>query len=273
MNSFFSAFTQKNIVQTASADPRFKNLVSALQKTGLVQTLQGAGPFTVFAPVDAAFAGVDVSRLSQDQLRDLLLYHVVPGNATLQDGAQLRTVQGEVIDVRRENGRLLVNDAVVIAEIPTSNGTIYVIDSVLNAPPDHRVREQVILQKDPYGYLDDYLRKTAGCNYVHVKCHRRRCVRKDPCCNKVVTYGKKFVYSSSSSSSSSSCSSSSSSSCSSSSSWSCSSSSSSSCSSSSSDSWECYRKNSSSSSSSSKSCKPCKKGSKGSWHKAKRRHH
>ena len=128
------------IVDIAVADGRFETLVAALQAAGLVETLQGEGPFTVFAPTDDAFAKLPegtVAALLQDipALTDVLLYHVVAGNVMAADVAQLdaaTTVQGSDVMVTVDGDTVRINDAqVIITDIQAANGTIHVIDAVL----------------------------------------------------------------------------------------------------------------------------------------------
>lgn len=131
----------KNIVETAAADGRFTTLVAAVQAANLTGTLSGTGPFTVFAPTDDAFrklpAGTVETLLKdpQGQLKDILLYHVVPGKlmaADIQQVNVLKTVQGGNLTVTTVNGSVMIDDAkVIIANINTSNGEIHVIDSIL----------------------------------------------------------------------------------------------------------------------------------------------
>ena len=121
-------------------------LVAALSQAGLVETLQGAGPFTVFAPTDAAFtaAGIDLSELTTEAglatLTDILLYHVVSGqvNASdVTDGLVAPAVNGDNLTFAVSNGTVTVNGAnVTIADVATSNGVIHVIDAVLMPPAD-----------------------------------------------------------------------------------------------------------------------------------------
>ncbi len=133
----------KDIVDTAVADGRFKTLVAAAQAAGLVDTLKGKGPFTVFAPSDDAFAKLPagtVDGLLKDpaKLKDILLYHVVAGNVMAADAAKLtsaNTVQGKPIAIKVDGNKVMINDAVVtIADIKTSNGVIHVIDKVILPP-------------------------------------------------------------------------------------------------------------------------------------------
>ncbi len=128
------------IVDIAVGDGRFQTLVAALQAADLVETLQGAGPFTVFAPTDDAFAKLPegtVAALLEDipTLTDILLYHVVSGNVSAADVVKLdmaTTVQGKSVAITVDGDTVRINDAqVIITDIATSNGTIHVIDTVL----------------------------------------------------------------------------------------------------------------------------------------------
>lgn len=129
----------KNIVETAVAANQFKTLVTAVRAAGLADTLQGTGPFTVFAPSDAAFAKLPagtVEGLLKDlpKLKSLLTYHVVSGKVLAKDVAGVKTamtVQGGNLRVDASNG-VKINDAKVTqADIEASNGVIHVIDTVL----------------------------------------------------------------------------------------------------------------------------------------------
>jgi uncharacterized surface protein with fasciclin (FAS1) repeats len=136
-----------DIVDIASANPDFSTLVAALSAAGLVDTLRGDGPFTVFAPTNAAFNAlpdgtVDTLLMPEnvDQLRSILLYHVVPGNITsnqlLGQSMDVATVNGATVRVDGTGGKhsaaVRVNDANVIsADILATNGVIHVIDKVL----------------------------------------------------------------------------------------------------------------------------------------------
>ena len=129
-----------SIADIAAADGRFGTLVAALQAAGLVETLQGARPFTVFAPTDDAFAKLPagtVEALLADipALTEILLYHVVPGNVTAADVVTLDsadTVQGSSVAIKVEGNTVRINDAtVLITDIEAFNGVIHVIDSVL----------------------------------------------------------------------------------------------------------------------------------------------
>ena len=129
----------KDIVDTAVAAGSFKTLAQALQVAGLVQTLKGAGPFTVFAPTDEAFAKIpkaDLDALLKDKakLTAVLSYHVFPGSATAADLKMLKdvgTVQGGHLPIDASKG-LKVGGAIVIKpDVAASNGIIHVIDTVL----------------------------------------------------------------------------------------------------------------------------------------------
>jgi uncharacterized surface protein with fasciclin (FAS1) repeats len=130
----------KNIVQTAVAAGQFKTLASLLKKAGLAGTLQGKGPFTVFAPTDAAFAKVPKATLAalgkdKAKLRAVLLYHVVKGKVTAAQAMKLRsakTVNGKSLAIRTSGGKVLVGGATVTkADVSASNGVIHVINKVL----------------------------------------------------------------------------------------------------------------------------------------------
>lgn len=136
------AAAPKTIVDVAVENGNFKTLVAALQAAGLVETLQGDGPFTVFAPSDAAFARlpagmVDGLLADRQKLTEVLTFHVVSGRVMAGDvvkanGAKPATVNGQALNVMVRDGKVYVNGAqVVTADIVTSNGVIHVIDSVL----------------------------------------------------------------------------------------------------------------------------------------------
>ena len=134
-----SAMT-RTIVQIAAEDGNFTTLVKALKAAGLVETLQGEGPFTVFAPTDAAFAKLpagtlDVLLRDTEKLKAILTHHVLPGRVESKDitgPSSPATVNGDNLRVRPHNGGVFVNDArVVQADIHASNGVIHVIDAVL----------------------------------------------------------------------------------------------------------------------------------------------
>jgi uncharacterized surface protein with fasciclin (FAS1) repeats len=132
----------KDIVDTAVDAGQFKTLAAALKAAGLVDTLKGPGPFTVFAPTDEAFAklppGTVESLLkpeNKEKLVAILTYHVVAGKAMaadVKDGAALKTVNGKDLTASVKDGKVMVGGATVIkADIVASNGVIHVIDAVL----------------------------------------------------------------------------------------------------------------------------------------------
>jgi uncharacterized surface protein with fasciclin (FAS1) repeats len=130
---------EKDIVDTAVAAGNFKTLASALQTAGLVDTLKGKGPFTVFAPTDEAFAKIpkaDLDALLKDKakLAAVLTYHVVPGKVMAADVVKLKeakTVQGGSVTIDATKGVKVDGANVVKADIAASNGVIHVIDSVI----------------------------------------------------------------------------------------------------------------------------------------------
>jgi uncharacterized surface protein with fasciclin (FAS1) repeats len=147
-------YANKNIVQNAINSRDHTTLVAAVKAAGLVDTLQGAGPFTVFAPVNAAFdklPGGTVDTLlrpeNKDQLVKVLTYHVVAGKVSSSDlvkmikvgggKAELKTVEGGKITASVQNGKVILTDekggiaTVTIADVYQSNGVIHVVDSVL----------------------------------------------------------------------------------------------------------------------------------------------
>jgi uncharacterized surface protein with fasciclin (FAS1) repeats len=137
----------KDIVDTAVANGSFKTLATALKAAGLVDTLKGAGPFTVFAPTDAAFAKLPAGTVetllkpeNRDRLRRVLTYHVVPGKVGSTDVTKLSTakaVSGDTLNIAVKNGKVMVNNAnVVTADVGASNGVIHVIDTVI-LPPEN----------------------------------------------------------------------------------------------------------------------------------------
>jgi len=130
----------RTIAAIVANDPNFSTLLSAVQAAGLVDTLSGAGPYTVFAPTNAAFAKIpqaDLQALLNDRekLRAVLLYHVVPGRVTSAQVTKLSsatTAQGGALDISTMNGAVMVNDArVTRVDIGASNGVIHVVDTVL----------------------------------------------------------------------------------------------------------------------------------------------
>jgi uncharacterized surface protein with fasciclin (FAS1) repeats len=130
----------KDIVDTAVAAGSFKTLATALGEAGLVATLKGPGPFTVFAPTDEAFAKLPAGALEKllgdkEKLKAVLLYHVVSGKVTAQDVVKLtsaKTVQGGTVAISAKGGKVMVNaSTVATADVMASNGVIHVIDTVL----------------------------------------------------------------------------------------------------------------------------------------------
>ncbi len=132
----------KDIVGTAIAAGQFKTLVTALKAAGLVDTLKGKGPFTVFAPTDSAFAklpeGTVASLLKPEnkaKLTGILTYHVVAGDVKAADVVKLttaKTLNGGSVTIAANDGVVKIDDATVVkADIATTNGTIHVIDTVL----------------------------------------------------------------------------------------------------------------------------------------------
>ena len=132
----------KDIVGVAVEAGSFTTLVAALQAAGLVETLQGKGPFTVFAPTDAAFAKlptgtVEALLADKEQLIAILTYHVVPGKVTAADVIKMgrgnpATVNGQTLAINVSSGKVYVNDATVVtADVMATNGVIHVIDTVV----------------------------------------------------------------------------------------------------------------------------------------------
>jgi uncharacterized surface protein with fasciclin (FAS1) repeats len=132
----------KDIVDTAVAAGSFKTLTAALEAAGLVGTLKGKGPFTVFAPTDQAFAKLPAGTVesllkpaNKQKLTAILTYHVVAGNVKAADVIKLssaKTLNGESVTIKVVGGKVLINGATVVkADIAATNGTIHVIDTVL----------------------------------------------------------------------------------------------------------------------------------------------
>ena len=156
-----------DIAMTASATTIHNSLVAALAQAELVATLQGDGPFTVFAPTDDAFAaaGIDLAALDTEEgkaaLTDILLYHVVSGavpSSAVTDGMSAAAVNGDDLSFTVGEG-VMVNDAnVVLADVPASNGVIHVIDKVLMPPADEPVIPEgcdYVIGIDESGYAYD----------------------------------------------------------------------------------------------------------------------
>jgi len=145
IGSTFARATNQDIVDTAVGAGQFKTLAAALQAAGLVDTLKGPGPFTVFAPTDAAFAKLPAGTLesllkpeNKAKLTAILTYHVVPGAVKAEQVTKLdeaKTVNGAMVKVSTDHGKVMINNAnVVKADIPASNGVIHVIDTVILPP-------------------------------------------------------------------------------------------------------------------------------------------
>ena len=132
---------QGDIVAVASSAGSFKTLVAAVKAAGLVDTLQGKGPFTVFAPTDEAFAKLPAGTVedllkpeNKEKLVAILTYHVVPGKVMAADVKTMmaKTVSGKELSIKVDDGKVTVNDAKVIkTDVAASNGVIHVIDTVL----------------------------------------------------------------------------------------------------------------------------------------------
>lgn len=133
---------KKDIVDVAAANGSFSTLVAAVKAAGLVNTLKGDGPFTVFAPTDEAFAKLPAGTIenllkseNKDKLTAILTYHVVSGKVMAADVVKLdsaATVQGQSVNVTTNDGSVMINNAnVVMADVKASNGVIHVIDTVL----------------------------------------------------------------------------------------------------------------------------------------------
>jgi uncharacterized surface protein with fasciclin (FAS1) repeats len=138
-----SATQQRTIAQTAAGSPQFSTLTTLLKKAGLVSTLGRSGPYTVFAPTNAAFAKVPKQTLNalladKAKLKAVLLYHVVPGKVTAAKVVKLtsaKTANGEPVRIRVKGSAVYVNGArVTKADVMAANGVIHVIDSVLVPP-------------------------------------------------------------------------------------------------------------------------------------------
>jgi uncharacterized surface protein with fasciclin (FAS1) repeats len=140
-------YPSKNIVENAVNSKDHTTLVTAVKAAGLVDTLAGPGPFTVFAPTNAAFGKLPAGTVdtlvkpeSKATLTKILTYHVVPGKleaADLKDGQKLTTVEGEQLTVKKSGGKVMIVDAkggastVTIPNVNQSNGVIHVVDTVL----------------------------------------------------------------------------------------------------------------------------------------------
>jgi uncharacterized surface protein with fasciclin (FAS1) repeats len=133
-----------DIVDTAVAAGSFTTLAAALEAAGLVETLKGEGPFTVFAPTDAAFAALPAGTVenlllpeNKDQLVAILTYHVVPGkvmSTDLTEGMKAATVQGGEVTITLDGGPKVNGAVISMPDVAASNGVIHVIDSVILPP-------------------------------------------------------------------------------------------------------------------------------------------
>lgn len=136
----------KNIVDIAAGNPDFTSLVAAIKAAGLVETLSGPGRFTVFAPVDSAFAALPAGTLdsllkpeSREQLAAILTYHVVPGSLFAREvkGGEVTTVNGARFTISLDKDSVMITDGrggkakVIQADVAATNGVIHVIDGVL----------------------------------------------------------------------------------------------------------------------------------------------
>lgn len=148
---------EQDIVEIALGNEDFSILVSALQQAELVETLQGEGPFTVFAPTNDAFAALleelDITAeelLAQPDLANVLTYHVVPGNvmaADLTDGMEAETVNGEMVTFDL-SGDPMVNESMIVdTDIAATNGVIHVIDTVL-VPSNFSLQEVAVEEEE-----------------------------------------------------------------------------------------------------------------------------
>ena len=133
----FNALAQ-DIVDTAVKAGNFKTLVAAVQAAGLVDTLKGPGPFTVFAPTDEAFAKIPKATLDslladKAALTKVLTYHVVPGKVMAKDvmAGKVKTVQGQELTVATSGGVMVDQSKVIATDVAASNGVIHAIDTVL----------------------------------------------------------------------------------------------------------------------------------------------
>ncbi|MEC7753419.1 MAG: fasciclin domain-containing protein [Bacteroidota bacterium] len=135
----------KDIVDMAAGNENLSTLVAAVKAAGLVETLKGDGPFTVFAPTNEAFAALPDGTLemllkpeNKDKLIAILTYHVVAAkvmSTDLSNGQKAKTVQGEQVSVMINNGRVMISGAqVVVADVKASNGVVHVINKVILPP-------------------------------------------------------------------------------------------------------------------------------------------
>jgi len=140
----------KDIVETAVEAGQFKTLAVALTEAGLIETLKGEGPFTVFAPTDEAFAKIPKATLdnllkNKKQLTKVLLYHVVPGKVTAEQVVKVdeaKTAEGASVKIAVKDGTVMVDNAKVVkTDIIASNGVIHVIDTVIMPPAEQKMKK------------------------------------------------------------------------------------------------------------------------------------
>lgn len=137
----------QSIVQIAASNPQFSTLVTALQAAGLVETLEGEGPFTVFAPTNEAFAKLPAGTIenllkpeNKQVLVDILTYHVTPGKVKAKDvaklnGKEIKMVNGKPAKITVKDGKVFIEGAQIITtDIMAKNGVIHVIDTVITPP-------------------------------------------------------------------------------------------------------------------------------------------
>ncbi|MDI1344060.1 MAG: fasciclin domain-containing protein [Pseudolabrys sp.] len=145
IGSTFARASNQDIVDTAVGAGQFKTLAAALTAADLIETLQGPGPFTVFAPTDEAFAKLPAGTVenllkpeNKAKLTAILTYHVVPGAVKAEQVTKLseaKTINGAMVKVSTEGGKVMINDAAVVkADIAASNGVIHVVDKVILPP-------------------------------------------------------------------------------------------------------------------------------------------
>ena len=164
------SYAKMDIVDTAVEAGSFKTLATALEAADLISTLKGSGPFTVFAPTDAAFAKIDAATLTElttndtETLGGILTYHVASGITPLAEALKsgaVVTAQGDSIQVAFNDGRVRVNGAEVIdADIRCTNGIVHVIDSVL-LPAAPRQPEGILAKAKAAGAAENRVQHAA----------------------------------------------------------------------------------------------------------------
>ena len=131
-----------DLIETAVKGGKFKTLVTAVEAAGLVDTLKGKGPFTVFAPTDEAFAKIDSATLAdllkpenKDKLTAILTYHVVSGkikSSEIKGNIEAPTINGKALSITLMGRKVMINDAtVIVPDVNADNGVIHIIDTVL----------------------------------------------------------------------------------------------------------------------------------------------